>query len=97
MRGGIMKLYEMMDRTPLPGGTTTLDDKTYLNYMNIHRPLHFQRLAKMLNNKGLDIQSYLNAINLGADMALLQILQHGIPEDLAEVYGKRASLWTPGG
>jgi len=96
-----MKLYEMMDRTPLPGNEVgAADNKTYHAYMQKHRPNHFADIAKMLNHRfGGDmklVQNYLNAINLGADMALLQVLSHGMPDDLGEVYGK-AKLWTPGG
>ena len=91
-----MKLYEMMDQTPLPGQEPRAsDDKTYLNYMSLHRPDHFQGLVNFLTNQGLDVQNYRSAINLGADMALLQILKHGIPEDLGEVYGQRSKLILP--
>ena len=88
-----MKLYEMMDRTPLPGRESgASDNKTYLAYMHKHRPQYSAELVSMLKHKGLDgAQNLLNAINLGADMALLQILQHGVPDDLPEVYGKNSS------
>lgn len=95
-----MKLYEMMDKTPLPGDEDgAADNKTYLAYMQKHRPQYFKRLVEALKHKGLNqTQDLLSAINLGADMALLQVLQHGMPEDLGEVYGKGAGprLYVPG-
>lgn len=93
-----MNLYEMMDKTPLPGQETgASDSKTYLNYMALHRPEHFQGLVNFLNKNGWDPQEYLSAINLGADMALLQVLKFGVPEDLGEVYGQGPKLYLPDG
>jgi hypothetical protein len=90
-----MKLYEMMDKTPVPSQTGT---KTYLSYMAVHRPDYFTELCGFLRGvlKTDQIQEYLNALNLGADMALTQVLKHGIPEDLAEVYGNTSKLHLPG-
>lgn len=98
-----MKLYEMMDRTPLPGrDPKDIDEKNYLAYMKTHRPDYFNGLLEFISgftNNPKELENILSAVNLGADMALLQVLQHGMPEDLAEVYprpqGQR--LWRPGG
>mgnify|MGYP005835219473 CR=1 FL=1 len=94
-----MKLYEMMDRTPLPGDQQLKDHKSYLDYMKMHRPDHFNGLVQYIaNTQGKEnVNLLMSAINLGADMALLQVLQHGMPEDLPGVYGKAAGplLWRP--
>ena len=93
-----MKLHEMMDRTPLPGQEAgASDDRTYLAYMALHRPEHFQGLVNFLTRNGWDVQLCLNAVNLGADMLGLQVLQHGVPDDLGEVYGVRPKLYLPKG
>ena len=88
-----MKLYEMMDKTPLQ----FTEGKTYLDYMRKHRPNHLQEIVKLLIHNDLDREKYLAVLNLGADMAMLQVLNYGIPDDLAEVYGKSAGLYLPPG
>jgi len=95
-----MRLFEMMDKTPLPGQhEQDKDDRTYLTYMREWRPEHFQGLMNFLDanfEESNDI--LLSAISLGADMFGLQILKHGLPEDLPAVYGRRGGdvIWTPG-
>ena len=88
-----MKLYEMMDKTPLQ----FTEGKTYLDYMRKHRPNHLQEIVKLLVHNNLDREKYLSVLNLGADMAMLQVLNYGIPDDLAEVYGQSSGLYLPPG
>jgi len=86
-----MKLCEMMDRTPLQ----FTEGKTYLDYMRKHRPNHLQEIVKLLIHNNLETDKYLSVLNLGADMAMLQVLNYGIPEDLGEVYGQKPGLYLP--
>ena len=88
-----MKLYEMMDKTPLQ----FTEGKTYLDYMRKHRPNHLQEIVKLLIHNQIDTEKYLAVLNLGADMAMLQVLNYGIPDDLAEVYGQGTGLYLPPG
>ena len=88
-----MKLYEMMDKTPLQ----FTEDKTYLDYMRKHRPNHLQEIVKLLIHNNLDTDKYLSVLNLGADMAMLQVLNYGIPDDLGEVYGRSPGIYLPPG
>ena len=88
-----MKLYEMMDKTPLQ----FTEGKTYLDYMRKHRPNHLQEIVKLLIHNNIDRATYLSVLNLGADMAMLQVLNYGIPDDLAEVYGQKPGLYLPPG
>jgi len=86
-----MKLYEMMDKTPLQ----FTEGKTYLDYMRKHRPNHLQEIVKLLIHNNLDRDKYLSVLNLGADMAMLQVLSYGVPDDLGEVYGRESGLYLP--
>lgn len=90
-----MRLYEMMDKAPVPSQSS---QKTYLAYMKVHRPNYYNELTAFLRSilKTDNVLDYLSAINLGADMALLQVLQYGVPEDLAQVYGDTPKLHLPG-
>jgi len=88
-----MKLYEMMDKTPL----RFTEGKTYLDYMRTHRPNHLQEIVKLLIHNNLDRDKYLSVLNLGADMAMLQVLNYGVPEDLGEVYAQKPGLYLPPG
>jgi len=88
-----MKLYEMMDKTPLD----ITDGKTYLDYMRLHRPNYLQEIVKRLVAVNINRPEYLAALNLGANMALLQVLHHGIPDDLEEVYGSSSGIFLPPG
>lgn len=88
----------MMDKTPLPGqDKEDREDRTYLTYMRTHRPEHFQGLMNFLDQNFEEPNNILlSAISMGADMFGLQVLKHGLPEDLPEVYGKRGRIWRPG-
>jgi len=88
-----MRLCEMMDKTPLQ----FTEGKTYLDYMRKHRPNHLQEIVKLLNHNNLETDKYLSVLNLGADMAMLQVLNYGVPEDLGEVYGQKPGLHLPPG
>ena len=89
-----MKLYEMMDKTPLQ----FTEGKTYLDYMRKHRPNHLQEIFKLLIQNGIERDKYLAVLNLGADMAMLQVLNYGILPTLARcgycgAHGRPVCQW----